>query len=62
MKRLWQFFVLAVCCTPVFAGLADDGFLTTGEYIGSVTWRSYDPPLIVDGGGHMKFPLGTTVA
>jgi hypothetical protein len=38
-------------CTPVLAGLADDGFLTTGEYVGSVTWRSSDPPLIVDGGG-----------
>jgi hypothetical protein len=51
MKRLWQFLVLGVCCTPAFAGLADDGFLTAGEHVWSVTWRSYDPPLIVDGGG-----------
>ena len=52
MKRLWQFLVLAVCCTPVFGGIADDGFITTGEYsLLSITWRSYDPPLIVDGGG-----------
>jgi hypothetical protein len=49
MKRIVLF--LLTIGLPVYGGLADDGFLTTGEYIGSVTWRSFDPPLIVDGGG-----------
>jgi len=47
-----QLFIVVVCGVPVLGGVASDGFLTTGEYDhGMITWRSYDPPLIVDGGG-----------
>jgi hypothetical protein len=50
MKRVLAVFLLTVS-VPIWGGLADDGFLTEGEYVGSVTWRSFEPPLIVDGGG-----------
>jgi len=49
MKRGLLFFIVAVWGLSVWGGLADDGFLTAGEYAGTVIWRSYDPPLIVDG-------------
>ncbi len=50
MKRLALF--LLVVCSPVFGGIADDGFITAGEYdYGGITWWLNDPPLIVDGGG-----------
>jgi hypothetical protein len=48
MKRMLLFF--AACASTAFAGYSD-GFITTGEYEDMVTWRFYDPPLIVDGGG-----------
>jgi len=52
MKRMLQWFIVVVCSVPVLGGVASDGFLTAGEYDhGMITWRSYDPPLIVDGGG-----------
>ena len=47
MKRIALFLV---CASVGFAGYSD-GFITAGEYEFGVTWRSYDPPLIVDGGG-----------
>ena len=47
MKRMVFFLV---CISAGFAGYSD-GFLTPGEYEWDITWRSYDPPLIVDGGG-----------
>jgi hypothetical protein len=40
-----------------FAGY-NDGFITAGEYEFMVTWRSYDPPLIVDGGGADEISVG----
>ncbi|MCE5186470.1 MAG: hypothetical protein LLF76_10125 [Planctomycetaceae bacterium] len=51
MKRTPPLFMLVVLCAPVFGGVADDGVISTGEYAFSLTWRSYDPPLIVNGGG-----------
>ncbi len=52
MKRMLQLFMVVVCSVPILGGVASDGFLTAGEYDhGMITWRSYDPPLIVDGGG-----------
>ena len=47
MKRMVLFLV---CVSAGFAGYSD-GFITAGEYEFGVTWKSYDPPLIVDGGG-----------
>jgi len=44
-----------------FAGYSD-GFITAGEYEFGVTWRSNDPPLIVNGGGRTTYPSETTVA
>lgn len=44
-------FMLTAFSMPVWGGIADDGLISTGEYAFSLTWRSYDTPLIVDGGG-----------
>jgi hypothetical protein len=57
MKRAALYVLVSVLCTPVWGGLADDGFLTTGEYVGSVTWRNYQTPLIVDGGGALEISV-----
>ena len=52
MKRIIPLLaVLAVWCTPVLGGILDDNKISAGEYAFSLTWRSFDPPLIVDGGG-----------
>ncbi len=48
MKRILLFF--AAYAPLSFAGYID-GFITAGEYEYGVTWRSYQIPLIVDGGG-----------
>lgn len=52
MKRiLWLLLVLAIYCMPTWGGILDDNKITAGEYAFSLTWRSFDPPLTVDGGG-----------
>ena len=50
MRRIMSCVLFAFCLPMTFAGY-NDGFITAGEYEFMVTWRSYDPPLIVDGGG-----------
>lgn len=58
MKRVSQFLIVIVFCTPVLGstnywvgiGSIDDAKISAGEY-GYARWVSYDPPLIVDGGG-----------
>jgi hypothetical protein len=50
MRRIALCLLLAYCLSTSFAGYSD-GFITAGEYEGAVTWRSFDPPLVVDGGG-----------
>ncbi len=51
MKRFWLI-LLGVCLfePSVYASYLD-GFITAGEYEFDVRWSSYDPPLIVNGGG-----------
>ncbi|MCE5186517.1 MAG: hypothetical protein LLF76_10370, partial [Planctomycetaceae bacterium] len=51
MKQTLAFFLLTIFSMPVLGGVADDGVISMGEYAFSLTWRSYDPPLLVDGGG-----------
>ena len=57
MKKLFLLLVLFSFCTylPVSFALTvyDDGFITEGEYGYFVQWNSYDPPLIVEGGGQI---------
>jgi hypothetical protein len=50
MKRFTMCFLLVSCTPLLFAGYTD-GFITAGEYEYGVTWRSFNSPLIVDGGG-----------
>lgn len=50
MKRFTLCFWLVTCSPLLFAGYTD-GFITAGEYEYAVTWRSFDTPLIVNGGG-----------
>ena len=50
MKSIAPFLLGLMICTPSFADYSD-GFITTGEYEGFVSWSSSSPPLIVDGGG-----------
>ncbi len=51
MKRTFAVFLLTIFSMPVWGGVADDGVISTGEYAFSLTWRSYDLPLLIDGGG-----------
>ena len=52
VRRLFPFFLLLAFSTSVFSGVADDGVISTGEYdYGIIEWTSYNPPLIVEGGG-----------
>ena len=44
--------ILFLACVSVGFASYSNGFLTEGEYGWLVTWRSYDPPLIVDGGAY----------
>lgn len=56
MKRtLVVFLSLAL---PVFGGILDDNKITAGEYAFSLTWRSSEPPLTVDGGGAYEIQVG----
>mgnify|MGYP000616124849 CR=1 FL=1 len=58
MKMKFVFFLLILVCIPVvtLAGY-DDGFITTGEYEGVVSWYTRNPPLIVDGGGAVAIEM-----
>ena len=51
MKRTLTVFLFTIICMPVFGGILDDNKITAGEYGYFITWRSFNPPLIVDGGG-----------
>lgn len=52
MKRIMPILLLITFCVPAWSGVADDGFLSAGEYdYGNITWRFSNPPLVVDGGG-----------
>ena len=52
MKRI-VLCMLFVFCLPMAFGGYHDGYLTAedGYQYGFITWRSFDPPLIVDEGG-----------
>ncbi len=51
MKRLWLI-LLGICLFVTTSNASYlDGFISAGEYINTVKWTSYDPPLIVNGGG-----------
>lgn len=57
MKRAVLCLLFALCLSTIFAGYSD-GFLTADDdYEGAITWRSYDPPLIVDGGGASRISV-----
>jgi hypothetical protein len=51
MKRIVPYLLLIAVCASVSLADYSDGFITAGEYEYGVDWNSYDPPLIVDGGG-----------
>lgn len=56
MKKAVTSLLFTFCLPTVFAGYTD-GYITAGEYEGFVTWRSYEPPLIVDGGGAVRIAV-----
>jgi hypothetical protein len=56
IKRIAISFLLAVCTPMLLAGYSD-GFITAGEYEYGVTWRSYETPLVVDGGGALDISV-----
>jgi len=51
MRRILTVFVLTAFSMPVWGGIQDDNRISAGEYVFSLTWRSYDPPLTIDRGG-----------
>lgn len=51
MMKSFAICFLLVSCTPLLLADYADGFITTGEYEWTVTWRSAEQPLIVSGGG-----------
>jgi hypothetical protein len=57
MKRILAIFFLTAFFLPVWGGMLDDNKISAGEYVGSLTWRTYDPPLVVDGGGALEISL-----
>ncbi|NLW84750.1 MAG: PEP-CTERM sorting domain-containing protein [Phycisphaerae bacterium] len=50
MKSITLCLLFSFYLSTALAGYSD-GFITEGEYEFGVTWRSYNPPLVVDGGG-----------
>ncbi len=48
---------LLIVCMPAYGNLANDGYLTAGEYEWFVTWSNYQIPLIVDGGGALEISV-----
>lgn len=57
MKRILGLLMFA--CISVSVSLAgySDGWITAGEYEGTVRWTSNTQPLIVDGGGAMNIEM-----
>lgn len=55
MKRM----ILFLVCVSVGFASYRDGYLTAedGYQYGFITWRSFDPPLIVDGGGAIEISV-----
>ncbi len=51
MKNYFLICFLFACWAPNLLAGYTDGFITAGEYEYAVTWRSFNPPLIVNGGG-----------
>ena len=61
MKRIVQVLLIAAFCAPAWAvdwtnywvgiGDIDDAEISEGEYGYYARWVSYDPPLVVNGGG-----------
>ena len=51
MKRIVPFLLGFMVCSTLSLADYSDGFITAGEYEYGVEWNSYDPPLIVEGGG-----------
>lgn len=57
MKRATLCLLFTLCFSVSFAGYSD-GFLTADDgYQGFITWRSYDLPLVVDGGGGLEISV-----
>jgi hypothetical protein len=60
MKRIVWCLLLGYCLPTAIAGYSD-GFLTEDDsYQGAITWSSYAPPLIVDGGGALRISVRDT--
>jgi hypothetical protein len=53
MKRIAPYLLLIAVCVSVSFADYIDGFITAGEYEYFVEWNSYNPPLIVEGGGRL---------
>jgi len=51
MKRIVPFLLGFMVCSTLSLADYSDGFITAGEYEYGVDWFSYNPPLIVEGGG-----------
>ncbi|HRV20679.1 MAG TPA: PEP-CTERM sorting domain-containing protein [Anaerohalosphaeraceae bacterium] len=51
MKRLMPTLFWFLVCMSVSPAGYSDGFITAGEYEYGVEWTTYNPPLIVQGGG-----------
>ncbi|MGH2271102.1 PEP-CTERM sorting domain-containing protein [Anaerohalosphaeraceae bacterium U12dextr] len=57
MKRTAALLFFAFSFSIAFGGISD-GFLTADDgYQGYITWRSYNPPLVVDGGGALEISI-----
>jgi len=56
LKRTILCIFFAFSFPMALAGYSD-GYIIDGEYEGSITWRSYDPPLVVDGGGAVRISV-----
>ena len=61
MKRLLPYLLLIAVCVSVSLADYDDGFITAGEYEYFVEWNSYNPPLVVEGGGQIGLRCETMV-
>jgi hypothetical protein len=53
VKRMVLLFLGLVICSSLSFADYIDGFITAGEYEYFVEWNSYNPPLIVEGGGQI---------
>ena len=51
VKRIVTSLLVIMACSALSFADYTDGFITAGEYEYGVEWFSYNPPLIVAGGG-----------